>query len=246
MAKQETALVPVEKYRIMTMKPEVVQELVRENLGGGFSPFDLPVITVPTGGATFWTVPSADGPVPVPSVTGIIAYQQMTRLYYAHGLDEPGGQKGPPDCRSYDMEMGVGDPGGSCAVCPFAQFGSARGERRGQACKQYRLLIMVRPESMLPVRLPVPPTSLGNLSTYLMNLTDAGILYNRVVTKLDLEVGEKGGYKTAMIKASKAGELTEEQIERVKPLKDSFRKLFRPEVPEAQPAAKEDGKPAAA
>ena len=172
-------------------------------------------------------MPSPDGPVPVKEVVGIIAYQQMARAYYSRGLDE-GGDKGPPDCHSWDLVQGIGDPGIACATCPNAQFGSARGgEGKGQACKQYRMLILVRPESLLPVMLRVPPTSLGNLSSYLMNLTDAGVLYNHVATRLELERATKSGFDTALIKASKAADLTKDEVARVAPLKAQFRSLFQ-------------------
>ena len=48
----------------MRMEPEAVAELIAENLGGGFGPFDLPTITVPTGGGAFGKCPPPTGPSP--------------------------------------------------------------------------------------------------------------------------------------------------------------------------------------
>lgn len=221
---KSTELSTVNEYKLMRMDPETVRELVQENLGGTFGPFDLPTITVPTGGNLYWTLPGDE--TPVKEVRGIVVYQQMARAYYKHGLDE-GGDRGPPDCHSWDMEQGIGDPGIACAVCPNAQFGTARGgSGAGQACKQYRLLIMIRPESLLPIMLRVPPTSLGNFASYLMGLTDAGLLYNRVVTSLALEKTVKSGFETAVIKASKVGELGDAELERVTPIKEQFKAMF--------------------
>lgn len=225
--KKDIAPVDVGDYKLMRMDPEAVRELIAENLGGGFSLFDLPVITVPTGGTTFWSIPSADGPVPVKEFEGIIAYQRPIRTYFARGLDEPGAEKGPPDCVSFDMIHGIGEPGGECATCPMNQWGTAKGgTRKGKACSERRALILLRPDSLLPVRLQVPPTSLGNLSQYLMNLTDQGALYNTVVTRFGLDSIEKGGNSVATIEAHKVAGLTAEQVAAVKPMKEQFRSLF--------------------
>jgi hypothetical protein len=41
-------------------------------------------------------------------------------------------------CRSDDMKTGIGTPGGDCATCKFAQFGSAKnGEGKGTACNEF-------------------------------------------------------------------------------------------------------------
>jgi hypothetical protein len=41
-------------------------------------------------------------------------------------------------CRSDDCKTGVGEPGGDCHRCPFAQFGSARGgSGKGTACNEF-------------------------------------------------------------------------------------------------------------
>jgi hypothetical protein len=41
-------------------------------------------------------------------------------------------------CRSNDMKQGEGDPGGECAKCEYARFGTARGGKgKGTACNEF-------------------------------------------------------------------------------------------------------------
>jgi hypothetical protein len=41
-------------------------------------------------------------------------------------------------CRSDDMRIGVGDPGGPCLTCPYNQFGTAKnGKGKGKACTEF-------------------------------------------------------------------------------------------------------------
>lgn len=56
-------------------------------------------------------------------------------------------------CRSDDMKVGVGEPGGECAKCPLAQFGSARGgEGKGTACSEfYNYAVLIVEDGKLDV-----------------------------------------------------------------------------------------------
>jgi hypothetical protein len=75
-----------------------------------------------------------------------------TRIYF-NAMDDGGGLR----CQSQDNFIGIGDPGGTCAVCPFSKFGSSRGgEGKGTACNQffnYAALVVkdgtVSPEGLL-------------------------------------------------------------------------------------------------
>lgn len=149
-----------------TMQP------IREALGGErLSPFDLPAIKVPTGGSTFWLVPNAENPdgVPAKEVVGVIVWTSIGRARWEVPFEESSGG-GPPDCSSSDGITGFGSPGGDCSTCPFAQWGSDPKGRGGQACSAFRSIIMLLPDSNLPVRLSVPASSLGAVRKYLLAL----------------------------------------------------------------------------
>jgi len=56
-----------------------------------------------------------------------------TRILFG-AMDDGGGLR----CQSPDNLVGIGEPGGTCIKCPFAQFGSSRGgEGKGTACNQF-------------------------------------------------------------------------------------------------------------
>lgn len=56
------------------------------------------------------------------------------------------------DCRSFNGLVGIGNPGGECARCKFAQFGTAKdGKGKGTACTDFlNFAVIVLPEKGMP------------------------------------------------------------------------------------------------
>lgn len=160
--------------------------------GGGITPFDLDRVKVPSGGSKAWELPTLGDPEVARTFDGIIVHWREPRSYWKNPLDETGGGS-PPDCSSVDGITGVGDPGGTCAVCPMAQWGSARNASGGQACKQMRLLFVVRESALLPLALFAPPTSIAPLKKYFLRLASQGKRYSDVVTTFSLGTARSGG-----------------------------------------------------
>jgi len=173
-------------YAIMNAEAQEIADAFAENvLGEQISAFDLDRITVPSGsGAAIWRVPTLDGEEELKSLEGIIIYQRTTRAYWASALGESGGGN-PPDCSADDGVIGVGTPGGTCKYCPMAAFGSGANGRK-QACKQAKLLFILRRDSAIPLCLSVPPSSLKPLKQYMLRLSGAGVPFYGVVTALTL------------------------------------------------------------
>jgi len=122
---------------------------------------------LPGGGLT-WEIPSLEGPTEAKQIVGVIIAVKTPRAYWRESFDETGGGV-PPDCSADDGIVGIGDPGGDCARCPLARFGSdARG--RGQACKQMYMLFVLRHDSLLPMVITAPPTSFIVIRKYLLRL----------------------------------------------------------------------------
>lgn len=183
---EETALATIEsQYPVLAGDVQATMEVIRENLGGEqIGPNDLTRVKVPGSGATTWEVPTASGEQSQKELEGVIVFHKQARTYWAEGLEEGGGK--PPDCWSDDAVTGHGEPGGDCATCQFAQFGSDDKER-GQACKLMRQLFILRPGQFLPTLVTVPPSSLKGARAYLLGLASEGIPYYGVKTKLTLE-----------------------------------------------------------
>lgn len=224
---KNTDLVPFSSYAIATMESSAV-ELMRENVGaGGVSVFDLDRVRIPAGGGITWEVPSLEGPEAVKTIDGIIVHWREPRAYWRESFSTTGGGT-PPDCSSDDGLFGVGDPGGACARCPNAVFGSAvddKGEAaKGQACKQMRLLFMLRQGDLLPLAMFLPPTSITPLRQYFMRLTSKGRPYYSVVTRLALDQKTSGGnIKYSVARPEVAALLDAVDVEKVKTYGASIR-----------------------
>lgn len=226
----EKKLALLESYAITRVEPEALTTILRDNVGpGGISQFDLDRIKVPSSGATTWMIPSLDGEEPNKEIVGVIVAWRDVRAYWEASFSDAGGGA-PPDCASDDAIKGYGMPGGPCAECPLAKFGSD--ERQiGQACKAMRLLFILRSNDILPITLAAPPTSLRGLRQYFLRLASKEIHYNAVVTKLSLEKAKsKAGPEYAKIVPTIAGELTPEEAERIR----QYTEMLTPQLERVQ------------
>ena len=187
--------------------------VLRENLGGEeMAAWDFPRIKMPIGNMTTWAIPDIDGEKPAEQFTGLIVAWRRVRFYWASNV--PTGM--PPSCTSLDGVKGVGDPGGNCATCPFAQFGSATTpdgrQGRGQACKECRELWVLLPGWSLPAILVAPPTSAKEIKRYMAQLTARGLPYWAVVTKFETQRAQNAdGQPYSRLKLSFVGVLPDEQ-----------------------------------
>jgi hypothetical protein len=219
MAKQESAVAKtgesaVATYAVMTQGAEL-QSIMRENIGEGanMDRFDLEQIHVPAGGATSWEVPTLDGVESVKDLEGVIVGWRDTRQYWAESFDDTGGGT-PPDCSSEDGVTGVGDPGGDCASCPFSQWGS--GKNNAQACRATRPMLFVTPQSIIPMVIVVPPSSLQAMKKFFLRLAGASTPYYGVITRLSLEKAKSGtGIAYASIVPASGGRLTADEQEKM-------------------------------
>ncbi len=209
-------LIPVTSYAILSADQTDLSEILAEAAGpNGITATDLDSVKVPAGGAVTWEVPGLDGPEPMKSITGIIVHQHDARGYWEHGMDETGGGE-PPACSSHDAVTGSGAPGGPCAHCPLAVFGSA-GDGDRPACKSTKNLYVVTAESMLPIVLPLPPMSIKPAKQYLLRLAARGIRASSVVTKISLvQDKNKGGITYAKAVFEMAERLQSEVAQQVK------------------------------
>lgn len=186
-------------YLALRMEPGEVTDLIRDNLGGdGLSPHELDKVKVPSGGGSTWEVPGLDGIEAMKEIEGIIIERATRRAYWP--TKEADGES--PDCRSEDGLIGIGDPGGSCAECPFNEFGSDVDGGAGKACKETRQLFLLQPDSLIPIVLTVPPASLANVKAYFLRLLRAQLSPLDVVTKIGLEVATRKGTTTKFSKVT--------------------------------------------
>lgn len=194
-------------------------QIIEDNFGDeGFSPADLDRITVPSGGGQAWTIPDED---PSRFIEGVVVHKQPTRSFWFAARGEGGEEDGPPDCSSPDAKYGVGvfgpgseaNPTGACADCPMNVFGSSdRGSGNGKACKEQMQLFMLQPESILPIQVTLPPTSLKGFRKYMTRLASKGKSYYAVLTRLGLTVEKGGGQTYSVVVPERGDDLAPEEV----------------------------------
>lgn len=178
-------LVPFKEFAIQEFDPATLKEALSANLGSsGINRFDFDQVKIPIGGGLQFEIPTLEGTETKGEIEGIIIFHKEVRSYWSQTMDMTGGGT-PPDCSSEDGIVGQGVPGGPCAVCPFALFGSKAGGR-GQACKQSKVMFVLLPDATLPIAMPLPPTSLQVAKRYFLRLSGKGVPYYYVVTKFGL------------------------------------------------------------
>lgn len=203
----ETASIPTTALAVIgerfpVLNPETAAQFVailRENLQGeDIGAFDLERIKVPTGGSPFWEVPSPEsGEVEAcKTFDGVVVAWKGTKTYWATAFGAGAGA--PPDCQSDDGVTGNGAPGGACATCQFNQFGSkpATAENpdpKGKACRDQRLLFVLREGAMMPTLVSLPPSAIGVLKKYFLSLASRGLSYSAVVTRFALTLDKSSG-----------------------------------------------------
>jgi hypothetical protein len=201
----------------------------RDNIGTArISTFELPRIKCPTGGETIWIVQTPEGTETTREIEGIVTAWKTGRAYWKTSIKAGGGNR-PPDCSSNDSFYGKGDPGGKCEDCPFAQFGSAPEGGRGQACKQVRQMLYLRPGEILPYLISVPPTSLRNASQYFLGLVGRQIPYWGVTTKIRLESAtNEAGKRYARMVFTVGRRLEGPEVTILKPYHEEMEQMLSP------------------
>ena len=219
-------IVKLDAYREVLANPAGVLEAMRENVGGTpIRASELARIKIPAGGGKAWELP--DGKVAA-EFSGVVIHTADARRYWAEGLDGGAGGGKPPDCASDDAVTGHGEPGGSCARCPLAEFGSDAKGGRGQACKQVRLLFVLMPGELLPSVVSLPPTSLKPARSFMLRLASKGTPYYGIVTRFRLETDKnKDGVAYSRVAMEQAGDrLTTEEVAKLRSLRDAYAPLF--------------------
>lgn len=207
------AIVPIEFTALAETGGKFpMKEVLKSNFPKGVQPSDLDRIKVPAGGSISWEITTLKGTESVKSIEGIILLADDNRVFY----DKPySGENEPPTCFSPDGLVGFGDPGGECANCPLSQWGSAE-NGRGQACNLRKLMLILRPDSLLPVIISAPSGSIKEITDYLKRITGAALPHWAVVTSLGLTKKKSGdGISYAAVLPEFVRELTEEELEKV-------------------------------
>ncbi len=235
---------------IMALSAEGASEMkniITENFGGSSMTLaDLDKIKIPSGqGAAVWSLPVLEGDdEAVKELRGVIIGWADKKSWWHKSFNESGGKE-QPDCKSNDMVHGIGQPnmhfndkelalqaggkagtavkapgGWLCHTCPHNIFGSAP-NGGGKACQDKRFIIFLLEDSVIPVLVRVPATSINNIKQYFKKLTGVRKSYLSVITKLTLlKVKSNIDYYTVVPVAD--GFLSTEELALVRSLREPF------------------------
>lgn len=216
-------------YRILNRTREEVGhalEVFQHNLRGQrITERDIPRVTVPPQGMTIWTIPTAEGDAHVEELTGILVDYTLPRALFGKPLESGG--VAPPVCSSPDGIKGIGSPGGDCYGCPFNQFGSdPREESNGKACKEKRMLYLLRPDSILPLVVQAPSTSIPNVFRYVTQLGNEETKFETVFTRITLEKVNAGALSYSKVVLRNMGAIPEEYYPHLEQYQQGLRRIL--------------------
>jgi hypothetical protein len=172
-------------------------QTLRDTFGKGVNVFkDLERVKNPTSGSNTFRVQSAEGEKRLETLVGIIVAWRDARVFFDKAYGS--GPVGPPVCHSNDGINGHGDPGGECASCKFAKFGSKSlidgKPSQATACRQMRQVLFLR-DGIMPEVINVTPGSLNQITPYIRRILNygKGDLPYTVLTEISLASERSGG-----------------------------------------------------
>ena len=178
---------------------------------------------IPGGGVLQFEMPGDDPENPDYEATleGVILFNHSANSYWPAGSEYD--DNTPPQCQSVDGKMGYGDPGGICETCVNNRFGSDP-KGNGQACKNMRMLYLLRSGEMLPIQVSLPPTSIRPYTNF---VNSAFLLRGRRVCSGLVQIGlrkvSSNGFTYSVATFKKLRDFEGEELVRVCAYADSFR-----------------------
>lgn len=184
---------------------------------------------IPGGGVLQFELPGEDPENPdyVQTLEGVILFNHSANSYWPAGSEYD--DNTPPQCQSVDGKVGYGDPGGICEACDYNKFGSDP-NGGGKACKNMRVLYLLRSGEMMPIQLSLPPTSIRPFTTF---VNSAFLLRGRRVcsglVQIGLRKGASNGFTYSVATFKKLRDFEGEELAQVCAYADSFRdQISRP------------------
>ncbi len=221
MSKKDNLPQEYKPFQIAVQDETKLKEIMISNLEG-LSP-EFSVVKIPTGGGLTFEVPTDSEPDMAKELIGIILDHYPARAYWPGSFE---GANQPPECSSLDGKKGT--KYGDCASCQFSQWGTGKNER-GQACKLTHRIFLLTEDSIFPLMISAPPTSVRNVGVYATKLAGRVRFMDEVITKIKLtKTQNKDGIAYSKLEFFNNGDLDEQTKAKVrnigKALKEAMRK----------------------
>ncbi|MDR1204514.1 MAG: hypothetical protein LBL26_03410 [Peptococcaceae bacterium] len=184
-------------------------------------------VKIPSGGAMQFEIPGDDpeNPEYERTIEGVILHHHAAHAYWPEGSEDE--EDAVPLCSSVDGKLGAGEPGGDCVTCALNKFGTGR-NGRGKACKNMRVLYLLRDGEYMPIQITLPPTSIKPFNDFYSAafLARRRAAFGSVVSiGLKRENNGKDDYSVATFK--KLYDFTGEQLAQVRIYADTFKSQIR-------------------
>lgn len=243
-ASKSTTEIIVSEYRSLAKPIQQIKEIVKETCDMGMTVFNLDRIKVPSGESNVWSVPTLMGNKPQEYIDAVILHMVKSRSYWPDPIGV--GPAVPPTCTSSDSIMGIGTPGGACRKCPLAEFGTATKPNgkpaKGQACRQGRMMFILRPQDVIPVLLTIPPGSLKETDKFFMRFTQQDVSAKQVVMRFGLkQVQNSEGTKYNQVEVTMLRPLNTEELSRMLDIQAMWAPYFGKATLEAEDLAGDAG-----
>lgn len=219
-----TALMKHENFVLPAMLEgggEFTSEELAEDIDGLSMNFQR--VKIPAGGVIQFELPSDDPENPdyAKTLSGVILYNHSTYAYWPEGDEYD--DNVPPLCSSVDGKQGIGTPGGLCQTCALNRFGSAS-DSRGKACKNMRVLYLLRSGEYMPLQLTLPPTSIKPWSNFINQafLFRQRATYGSVV-QIGLKKMSNGSNDYSVATFRRLYDFTGEELAQVRAYANSFK-----------------------
>ena len=220
----ENALAEVKNFTLPAM---IESDFSNEELSEDFDGLQMSFqrVKIPSGGALQFEVPGDDPEDPdyEKTLKGVIVYNHQAGAYWPEGSEYD--DNVPPLCSSVDGKLGIGTPGGSCALCELNKFGT---DGKGKACKNMRHLYILRSGEYIPILLSLPPTSIRPFSDF-MNVSF--VSRRRPAWSSVVEIGLKrvdnGSNTYSVATFRKLYDFSGEELAQVKQYADNFREQIK-------------------
>lgn len=224
-----TALAEREPFLLPDMPAdgEFSQEELNEDMEGLQLSFQR--VKIPGGGQLQFELPSdnPDDPDYSKTLEGVIVYSHNANSYWPEG--DAYDDNNPPACQSLDGKQGHGCPGGICAECANNKFGSdPKGTGKGKACKNMRVVYLLRSGELMPIQLSLPPTSISSYSQFV----NAAFINRRrgvcsSVIRIGLKKKSNGKDDYSVATFQKLYDFTGEELASIRAYADAFRQQVK-------------------
>lgn len=220
-----------QQFALSLPTKEEILDIFQENMEG--VEFRCEQVKIPSGGGIVWEIVDEDGNTDTAKeLVGAIIDHHPANGYWP---EEFSGKNQPPDCSSMDGITGTGvvingAKHTNCAICPYNQFKSDPKGGNGKACKNMHRVYLLPENTVFPLLITLPPTSLGAVKDYVRRLTNKLRKLTGVVTKITLEKDKNdGGIQFSRAVFGRVGDLSKEDAlkmaEHGKVLKPYLRKI---------------------